>query len=513
MAEFCKHQRDHESRLKKFWGFLIHPTVFFVSALLISVFVVLTVMHHDVAKDSFEAIQGYIAKNFGWFYILSVDLMLVLVGFLLLSRHGRIRLGGEEARPEFSVWSWFAMLFSAGMGIGLLFWSVAEPIYHFAQPPRSGVEPESLEAAKEAMLFTFYHWGLHAWAIYGIVGLALAFFCYNKGLPLTLRSIFQPLLGARIYRWPGDVIDILAVIATLFGVATSLGLGAGQVSAGLNYLFPNIPDNDSTKIFLIAGITVVATISVVLGLNHGIRRLSELNLGLGAILLALVFVLGPTLFLLNSFVQNTGNYLSNLIDLSFWTEAYSRTGWQESWTIFYWGWWISWSPFVGMFIARISKGRTIREFLLGVLLVPASLTFLWLTVFGGTAIHGEITTNSSLVEVVMNHLPVALFEMLSEFPFGAAISVLALFLVATFFVTSSDSGSLVIDTITAGGHPDPPKGQRVFWAGMEGVVAAVLLTGGGLQALQTASITTGLPFALVLLVGCYSLLKGLRSEH
>ncbi len=498
---------------KQVWGLEIHPTVFFVSAGLIVLFVLLSLLFHDQSEAVFIEVQHLIATNFGWLYVMAVDVFLAFVIFLLCSRWGRIRLGGKEARPDYSMWSWFAMLFSAGMGIGLLFWSVAEPLYHFANPPQIGTEPLGIEAAKEAMLFTFYHWGFHAWGIYAVVGLALAYFAFNHHLPITVRSIFYPLLGDRIHGWVGNAIDILAVVATLFGVATSLGFGAGQINAGLNYLFPAIPVSGLVKILIIAGVTSLATISVVLGLDKGIRRLSEINLGMGLLLLVLVFVLGPSVFLLNSFVQNTGNYLSNLVQISFWTEAYSNNNWQEGWTIFYWGWWISWSPFVGMFIARISRGRTIREFLLGVLLVPAALTFLWLTVFGGSALNIELFGGGGLIAVVQENVPVALFAMLSGFPFGAVASLLGIVLVVTFFVTSSDSGSLVIDTITSGGNTNPPVFQKVFWSVMEGVVAAVLLIGGGLKALQTASITTGLPFAVVLLVGCYSLFKGLRAER
>lgn len=499
---------------RRVWGLEIHPTVFFVSAGLILSVVGLTLLRHDDAEVVFGGIQKFIAHNFGWFYILSVDLFLIFVLFLLVSPFGKIRLGGREARPDYSLWSWFAMLFSAGMGIGLLFWSVAEPLSHFALPPRGDVAAQGVEAAKEAMLFTFFHWGIHAWAIYAAIGLALAFFAYNRKLPLTVRSIFYPLLGERIHGWMGNVIDILAVVATMFGVATSLGFGAGQVNAGLHFLVPGLPESGPVKIVLIAAITALATLSVVLGLDKGIRRLSEINLVIGLVLLIFVLAVGPTLFLVNSLVQNTGSYISNLVSLSFWTQAYapSETGWQEGWTIFYWGWWISWSPFVGMFIARISRGRTIREFLMGVLFVPTALTFAWLTVFGNSALHAELFGPGGLLRVVEDNVPLALFAMLSHFPFGAVASGLAIVVVITFFVTSSDSGSLVIDIITAGGNTNPPVIQKIFWATLEGVVAATLLVGGGLKALQTASIATGLPFTLVLIFACYSLFRGLKNE-
>jgi choline/glycine/proline betaine transport protein len=497
---------------RKVWGLELHPTVFFVSAGLIFLFVAATITGHESAESVFAAVQGFIAHGFGWFYILTVDILFVFSLFLLLGPFGKIRLGGRDARPDFSLWSWFAMLFSAGMGIGLLFWSVAEPLSHFAVPPRGDVEPAGVDAAKEAMLFTYFHWGFHAWAIYATIGLALAFFAYNWKLPLTVRSIFYPLLGEKIHGWPGNVIDILAVVATLFGVATSLGFGAGQVNAGLHFLIPAIPESGLLKIAIIAGITALATLSVVLGLDKGIRRLSEINLIIGLVLLLFVLTVGPTLFLLNTTLQNTGNYLSNLTSISFWTAAYSNNNWQEGWTIFYWGWWISWSPFVGMFIARISRGRTIRQFLLGVLLVPTTLTFIWLSVFGNSALYVELFGAGGLLAVVDENVALALFAMLGQFSLGGLACALAIFAVVTFFVTSSDSGSLVIDIITAGGNTNPPVVQKIFWAVLEGVVASVLLVGGGLLALQTASITTGLPFAVVLLLACYSLYRGLNSE-
>ncbi|MGF1483640.1 MAG: BCCT family transporter [Opitutales bacterium] len=493
-------------------GMDVHPVVFLVSAGIILLLVIVCLAALDSAKSFFSEVQSTIASSTGWFFILAVNVFLIFVVCLIFSPAAKLRLGQPDEKPEFGYLSWLAMLFSAGMGIGLLFFSVAEPIYHFTSPPHARVLPETQEAARRAMHLSYFHWGFHAWGIYALVGLSLAYFSFNKGLPLTIRSAFVPLLGDRVKGTLGDVIDILAVVATLFGVATSLGIGVQQVNAGLHHLF-ELPQEPATQVILIAAITAMATLSVVLGLDKGIRRLSECNLAMGLLLLIFVLVAGPTLFVLNGWVQNMGGYLQNFLALSTWTEAYQNTEWQNGWTVFYWAWWIAWSPFVGMFIARVSRGRTIREFLIGVLLVPTVLTFLWLSVFGNAALHNELLGEGTLVEAVRDNMPVALFQMLEPYPLGALASGLAILVIITFFVTSSDSGSLVIDIITAGGNTDPPVAQRIFWAVLEGVVAAVLLLGGGLGALQTASITTGLPFACVLLLMCISLYKALRSAQ
>ena len=488
------------------FGLELNARVFLPSAFAILLFVILGVVFSAELNDGLEAIQTFISETAGWFYILVVNLVLLFAFYLMFSRFGRIRLGGPEARPEFSTLAWLAMLFSAGMGIGLVFWSVAEPVMHFASPP-SG-EPESIEAARQAMRITFYHWGFHPWGVYAIVALGLAFFSYNRGLPLTIRSVFYPLLGKRIHgRW-GDVIDTVAVVATLFGVATSLGFGVKQISTGMDFVF-GFGNTGGWQIALIAIITLIATVSVVMGLDGGIRRLSEINLYVAGFLLAMIFLLGPTIFLLRAFVQNTGEYISSLPRMSTWTEAYSAAGWQNAWTVFYWGWWIAWAPFVGMFIAQISRGRTIREFLVGVLFAPTILTFVWLTVFGDTAINLELENKAEIIPQVMADEAVALFQLLQNFPVSMLTSILAIVVVVLFFVTSSDSGSLVIDVIAAGGHSDPPVQQRIFWAVLEGLVAGVLLVGGGLAALQTAAITTGLPFAIIIGIMCFGLYKGL----
>ncbi|MFW5932277.1 MAG: BCCT family transporter [Desulfohalobiaceae bacterium] len=484
----------------------IHPVVFGVSSAIIIGAVVLTIIFQDYVESIFDGIQSNIAVYAGWFFILSMNLILIMVFSFLFSKYGDIRLGGDDAKPQFSILGWFAMLFSAGMGIGLLFYGVAEPMFHYASSPLA--ESGTAEAARVAMDITFLHWGLHPWAVYSLVGLSLAFFCFNKGLPLSIRSVFYPFFGDRIYGTLGNVVDIMATVATLFGVATSLGLGVQQVNAGLAHLF-DIPQTVWVQVLLIAGITAIATWSVVMGLNAGIRRLSEINLFLAALLLLFVLILGPTLFVLNAFVENIGYYVQNLPQLSTWNETYEATNWQQGWTVFYWGWWIAWSPFVGMFIARVSYGRTIKEFVLGVLFVPTLITFLWVTVFGNTAINIEMFGAGGIAKAVQENIPVSLFVLLESFPLDMITSLLAMAVIIFFFVTSSDSGSMVIDMITSGGNPDPPVLQRLFWAILEGVVAAVLLVGGGLAALQTGAITTGLPFALVLLIMGFSLRRGL----
>ncbi len=494
---------------KSIFGLDVNGPVFFTSAFLIILCITLTLIFKERAETFFNDIQSFITHKTGWFFILSVNIFVVFVLYIAFSKYGTLRIGGAKSKPEFSTLAWFSMLFSAGMGIGLLFWSIAEPVYHFGAPPLA--EANTIEAAKEAMNITFLHWGLHAWGIYALVGLSLAYFTYSRGLPLTIRSVFYPFLGDRIYSWIGDVIDIFAVLATIFGLATSLGFGVQQVAAGLNHVF-GIDSGVNTQVFLIIGITLIATISVVTGVDKGVKFLSEMNMRIAILLLVCVLVLGPTIFILKSFIQNTGSYLSEIINIASWTESYTKTDWQSSWTIFYWGWWVAWSPFVGMFIARISKGRTIKEFVLGVLIVPSLITFLWITAFGSSSLSQLLDGNTVIADAVNENVATALFVFLEEFPFSIVLNLIAILLIASFFVTSSDSGSLVVDSLTSGGKIEAPVGQRIFWALTEGAVAAVLLLGGGLKALQTASIVTGLPFALLLLIMCYSLYKGLKED-
>jgi choline/glycine/proline betaine transport protein len=488
----------------------INPPVFFGSAIIILAVVIFGAGFSEQASSLFGHVQSWIVDTFGWFYLLSVAVFLIFSLGLAMSSYGAIKLGPDHSEPDYGYVSWFAMLFSAGMGIGLLFFGVAEPIMHFATPPVG--EGSTVQAAREAMSITFFHWGLHAWAIYAVVGLSLAYFGFRHNLPLTIRSALYPLIGERIYGPIGHAVDIFAVVGTMFGIATSLGLGVLQINAGLSHLF-DLPESVYLQIGLISVITLMATASVVAGLDAGIKRLSELNLVLAVLLLLFVLLAGPTLFLFQSLVQNMGTYLSEVVNKTFNLYAYDPNGWIGGWTLFYWGWWIAWSPFVGMFIARVSKGRTIREFVLGVLFVPVGFTFMWMTFFGGTAINMELGEFAGVISgAVAENVPIAIFTMFEQMPMGMIASGLATLLVVTFFVTSSDSGSLVIDIITSGGHPRPPVWQRIFWALTEGVVASVLLLAGGLTALQTASIVGALPFAVVMLVICFGLLKGLRME-
>ncbi len=495
------------------YGFDIHPQVTIFSAVILAIFIFATLMFPESAESLFSNVLNAITKNAGWFLIAVANIFVGAALFFAFGRYGNLKIGGAEAQPEFSKAAWYAMLLSAGMGIGLLFWSVAEPISHLNTPsPMFGaLSSGSPNAAQAAMATTFFHWGIHPWAIYSIVGLGLAFFAYNRGLPLTIRSVFYPIIGNKIYGFWGNLIDILSVLATLTGLATSLGLGVSQVNAGLNYLF-GISINIPIQVGLIIVITSLATISVVLGLDGGVKKLSEINMVLAGIFLFFIMLVGPTVYTLSGFTQNMGYYISNFVEMSLWTETFRDTNWQGAWTIFYWAWWISWSPFVGMFIARISKGRTVREFILGVMLFPSLLSFFWMSVFGGTAIYLETNSLASIVSAVKIDASIALFAMLDALPINTILSIVGIILVTVFFVTSSDSGSLVVDHLTSGGKLDSPVPQRIFWAVMEGVVAATLLIGGGLTALQTASVITGLPFAIILILMVYSLNAGLKQE-
>ena len=503
-------------------GFDIHPVVFPVALVLIALFIAVTVILGDQAASAYTALFNFIGENFGWFYLLAVNVFIVVLLFFAFSKYGKIKIGGVEAEKEFSDFSWMAMLFSAGMGIGLMFFSVSEPLYYFQNVPGFfGVEAGSGAAASAAMAQTFFHWGFHPWAVYGLVGLGLAFFSFNRGLPLTFRSIFWPLLGDRIYGWPGHLIDLVTVFATLFGLATSLGLGVAQVNQGLSYVggdllgLASVPTNPLVQVLLIAGITGIATLSVAAGLDGGVKRLSTINLYLMFALLGFLLLVGPTVFILGSWVEGLGVYFNNILALGFFRGTLAPGGGTvTAWTVFYWGWWIAWSPFVGMFIARISKGRTVREFVLGVLFLPSMFSTLWLSTFGGSALYNSLVGNGAALQTY-NEVgqTVAMFAMLEQFPLGAVSGILATLLVVTFFVTSSDSGSLVIDHLTSGGKHDVPKVQRIFWAITEGLVAAILLYGGGLTALQTAAITTGLPFAVILCLMCYTVYLGLSNEY
>ena len=487
-----------------------NPPVFYGSAVLILLLVIYSVAAPEHAQGMFSEVQAWIIANVSWLYILAVAIILLMVVLLALSRYGEIKLGPDHSEPDYSYLTWFSMLFSAGMGIGLMFFGVAEPVMHFLSPPVG--EGGTVAAAREAMKITFFHWGLHAWAIYAIVAMILAYFSYRQGLPLTLRSALYPLIGERIYGPIGHAVDIFAIIGTVLGVATSLGLGVTQINTGLNHLY-GLPISVPVQIALIAGTTVLATISVVTGLDKGVRRLSELNLTLAVLLLLLVLIAGPTVFILQTFVQNTGNYFSQIVTATFNLYAYEPNDWIGGWTLFYWGWWLAWSPFVGLFIARISRGRTIREFVTGVLLVPTAFTLLWMTVFGDTAIHMILWDHvTSLGEAIERDSSLALFAFLEYFPFASLLSLIAIIMVVVFFVTSADSGALVVDMLASGGQGQTPTWQRVFWASSMGVVAIALLLADGLTALQTATIASALPFTIVLLCAMWGLLKALRVD-
>ncbi len=513
------------------FGLDIHNPVFAISGIVVVAFVIITLAFQDVVGPALGDLRGFLTSSFDWFLIMAGNIFVLVCLGILVSPLGKVRIGGADATPDYGYAGWFAMLFAAGMGIGLMFFGVLEPAYYFATPwgdqplmNEIGIvdgelaDPAAIEAARlSAMAGTIYHWGLHPWAIYAVVALSLALFAYNKGLPLTVRSIFYPIFGERIWGWPGHVIDILAVFATLFGLATSLGLGAQQASAGIGFVFgiEGAGESVTFAVVLIAIITALALISVLRGLEGGVKRLSELNLILAMVLLAFVVLVGPTAVLFGQFFGNVGAYFSEMLALSN-PVGRDDDGFRQGWTAFYWAWWISWSPFVGMFIARVSRGRTVREFITCVLLIPTIVSAIWMTAMGGTAIDqmiNQVTESAVYGFVVADYVPeLSLFGMLSELPFAAITSMIGIILVIVFFVTSSDSGSLVIDTITAGGKINAPVSQRVFWVIFEGLIAATLLIGGGLVALQAASVSTGLPFALVLLLACYALIKGLMSE-
>ncbi|MBV47885.1 MAG: BCCT transporter [Sulfitobacter sp.] len=518
-------QDNHEGSVGPI-GFDIHNPVFAISGVSIVAFVFYTLALPEQSGALFSWLFSSVTKNFDWFFISVGNIFVLFCLFLIITPLGKVRLGGSDATPDYTYLGWFSMLFAAGMGIGLMFYGVSEPLSHFSSSlggtalgengvrtdwaPLGAAAGDQAEATRLGMAATIYHWGLHPWAIYAVVGLALALFSYNKGLPLTIRSAFYPILGERVWGWPGHIIDILAVFATLFGLATSLGFGATQANAGLNELF-GLPVGSTAQVLLITGITAIATVSVMRGLDGGVKILSELNMGLAFLLLAFVLLVGPTWTILANFVTSLlayGEYLPALSN----PFAREDVNFSQGWTSFYWAWWISWSPFVGMFIARVSRGRSVREFITCVLLIPSLVCVLWMSVFGGVAIQQVIQDGYTTAQDA--ELPRQLFAMLDQLPLAGITSAIGIVLVIVFFVTSSDSGSLVIDTITAGGKVDAPVPQRVFWCIFEGAVAMVLLLSiGGLQSLQSMVISTGLPFAIVLLFMCYAIYKGLRSER
>ncbi|BBL88655.1 BCCT family transporter [Vibrio rotiferianus] len=505
------------------FGLDIHNRVFAISGMSIILFVVLTLTFRQQVEPFFAGLRGWLVSNLDWFFLSAGNVFVVVCLILIVTPLGRVRIGGTEATPDYTYAGWLAMLFAAGMGIGLVFFGVSEPMSHFSAAlggvnvengvrtdwaPLGAAEGDTSAASALGMAATIYHWALHPWSIYALLALGLAIFSFNKGLPLTMRSIFYPLFGERVWGWVGHIIDILAVVATVFGLATSLGYGASQAATGLNFLF-GIPMTETTQVVLIVIITVLALISVVAGLDSGVKRLSEINMGLAALLLLFVIIVGPTIAIMTGFFENIMSYLANVPALSM---PFGRedVNYSQGWTAFYWAWWISWSPFVGMFIARVSRGRSVREFIVCVILIPSTVCVLWMTAFGGTAISQYV--NDGYQAVFDAELPLKLFAMLDVMPLSQITSIVGIILVVVFFITSADSGSLVIDTIAAGGKVDAPTPQRVFWCTFEGLVAIALMLGGGLAAAQAMAVTTGLPFTIVLLVATVSLVKGLMDE-
>ncbi|GHA42544.1 BCCT family transporter [Photobacterium aphoticum] len=505
------------------FGLDIHNRVFAISGLAIVLFVIVTLTFRQQVEPFFSGLRAWLVSNMDWFFLSAGNVFVVVCLVLIVTPLGRVRIGGTEATPDYSYAGWLAMLFAAGMGIGLVFFGVSEPMSHFSAALNGvtiengvrtdwaplGAAAGNTEAASAlGMAATIYHWALHPWSIYALLALGLAIFSFNKGLPLTMRSIFYPLFGERIWGWTGHIIDILAVVATVFGLATSLGYGASQAATGLNFLF-GIPMTETTQVVLIVIITALALMSVVAGLDSGVKRLSEINMGVAALLLLFVIVVGPTMAIFTGFFENIGAYLANIPALSV---PFGRedVNYSQGWTAFYWAWWISWSPFVGMFIARVSRGRSVREFIVCVILIPSTVCVLWMTAFGGTAISQYV--NDGYQAVFNAELPLKLFMMLDVMPLTEITSLVGIVLVVVFFITSADSGSLVIDTIAAGGKVDAPTPQRVFWCTFEGLVAIALMLGGGLAAAQAMAVTTGLPFTMVLLVATVSLIKGLMDE-
>ncbi|EEX12405.1 glycine betaine transporter OpuD [Citreicella sp. SE45] len=522
-TEYTVGQDNIEGNVGPF-GFDVHNPVFLISALAVIAFVVFTIALPDLAGSLFSAIFSEVTQGFDWFFLGAADIFVLLCLVLVVSPYGKIRLGGRDATPDFGYASWFSMLFAAGMGIGLMFYGVSEPLSHFSSSLGGaaigdggmrtdwaplGAATSEAEAIRLGMAASIFHWALHPWAIYAILALSLALFSYNKGLPLTIRSAFYPIFGERVWGWPGHIIDILAVFATLFGLATSLGLGAAQANAGFNKLF-GMPVSNTSQIILIIVITSIALFSVMRGLEAGVKLLSEINMGLACLLLLFVLLAGPTMLLLTDTWDFLLAYLEYLPALSN-PVGREDVNFAQGWTAFYWAWWISWSPFVGMFIARVSRGRTVREFIVSVLLVPSLVCVLWMSVFGGSAINQVVRDGYTAAKDA--ELPLQLFSMLDALPLTSITSMIGIVLVIVFFVTSSDSGSLVIDTIAAGGKVDAPVPQRVFWCLFEGVVAIVLLlSSGGLKSLQSMVISTGLPFTVVLLLMCVAIWRGLASE-
>ncbi len=496
---------------KSFLGKIDRP-IFSISAIITVVFVVLTLLQPEAAGETFSAVQSLITLNFGWSYLIGVSFFLVFALGIALSKYGKITLGKEGDKPEYSTRSWISMLFAAGMGIGLVFWGVAEPMMHFAAPPFG--EPSTVESAQTAMRYTFFHWGMHAWSGYAIVGMSMAYFHFRKGLPALVSSTLHPLLGEQGIKGPiGKLVDILAVFATIFGVATSLGLGAMQISTGLNYAY-GLPGGTMTSVIIIAVITVLFIISAVTGIERGIKFLSNTNIILAFLLLAFMLTVGPTKFILNGITENVGAYMQNIVQMSFWADTFeTNPGWVGGWTIFYWAWWIAWGPFVGAFIARISKGRSVREFVLGVIIIPSLMSFLWMGVMGQSALYIDIFQQGGIAAQVATDSSTAIFAVFENLPLTGILTTLTTLIIAVFFITSADSATYVMAMLTSGGELNPNTGLKITWGLIESGVAIALLVAGGLGALQTASIVAAFPFMIIMFAMVISILKAFRREQ
>ncbi len=488
------------------------------SILMVCAFVLFTVFNVELSNEVFSGLNSWILHNLSWYYVVIVSAVLGFSVWVAFSRYGNIRLGNDDEKPEFGFTAWFSMLFSCAIGTGLLFWSIGEPLMHFQGNPfldMNGIAPATEDAAQMAIKITMFHWGLHGWAVYILVGLCLAYFCYRRGLPLTVRSGLYPLLGDRVYGPIGHAVDLLAIFSTLFGTATTLGLGVSQMNAGLNYLF-GVPVSTTTQVILIAVVSVIATVSAISGVGRGIKILSIWNIRLSMLVIAFFVVAGPTVFLMDLTVSALGDYAASFIPMGFWVDLDPERQWQGWWTIFYWGWWLSWGPLVGMFIARISRGRTIRQFMLSALIIPPLGGFMWIIIFGGTALHIELFQGGNLIQVVNENITQSLYstiEALGVDSMTQAVAALSTLLIVTWFVTSADSGTLVICTIVSQGDTHPAKSLRVVWGLGLGAVALALLLAGGLDALKTATIIAAFPFSIVLAFMCWALVKGLRDER
>lgn len=484
--------------------------VFIFSLIIVLFFVLIGVFNAELLDTISNTLYNSIIDTFGWVYHLGVFAFLIFCIYLAFGQFGQVRLGEDFEKPQYSYFGWFSMLFATGMGIGLVFWGVAEPLSHYLHPP-GHIAEASGDAAAFAMRYSFFHWGLQPWAIYCVMSLSLAYFTYRRKMPPLISSCFYPLLGERIYQMPGHIINILAVLATVFGIATSLGLGAMQISAGLNFLY-GLSDSTETIILIIAVVTVFYLLSSIIGVDKGIQTLSRLNMFFAFLLLVLVLFIGPTTYIFNVFISSLGGYVSGFLAMSLETYPFQGYDWTKAWTMFYWAWWISWSPFIGVFVARISRGRTIKEFILGTLIVPSLLTFFWFSVFGGTALYLELEKGVELAQIAADDVSTVLFYVFANLPLESLLSIFAVILLAIFFITSADSATFVLGMMTSNGDLNPSTSKKVIWGLTQSSLAAILLISGGLLTLQQMAIAAALPFTIIMFIMCYTLWKALQDE-